>query len=586
MQADREKLEADLESIEAAKQRGPLATLRVYMRLSGPGWLQSAITLGGGSLASSLYLGVLAGFSMLWVQPLAMAMGIVMLSAIGYVVLATGERPFGAINRHINPVLGWSWALATLLANMVWALPQYSLATGVIEQNLAPSVFGAEGTLGDFGGKVVIVAAILAATIFVTWSYGRGSRGVRIYERMLKIVVAGIVLCFVGVAVQLGSAEDGLPWGEISLGFVPDFSAFNRPAEGFAAVIGSIEESKRIFWETIIVSSQRDVMISAAATAVGINMTFLLPYTLLARGWNRGFGGLARFDLLTAMLIPFLLATSCVVIASASRFHAEPVPGLVEAFADGRELDAGMKKIGRAYERLLKRAAQVDMAEEFAQLSAAEVTKRKRALPLAERMKALPVAERLLAAMLVKRDANDLAKSLRPLTRDVFANWVFGIGVLGMALSTITILMLISGFVICEMLGVPPEGRALRLGALAAATGALGPFLWNEGARFYVAVPTSVFGMMLLPIAYWTFFFMMNSKRLLGDAMPRGRSRVVWNVLMLAAAGLATLASVWSVWAKTASVGLGCLSGLLGLALVVHFVRRRGGAGGGARRGA
>ena len=27
-------------------------------------------------------------------------------------------------------------------------------------------------------------------------------------------------------------------------------------------------------------------MIAAAATAVGINMTFLLPYSMLARGWD------------------------------------------------------------------------------------------------------------------------------------------------------------------------------------------------------------------------------------------------------------------------------------------------------------
>ena len=48
------------------------ARLGGYVSLSGPGWLQSALTLGGGSLTGSLYLGVLAGFSMLWLQPLAM----------------------------------------------------------------------------------------------------------------------------------------------------------------------------------------------------------------------------------------------------------------------------------------------------------------------------------------------------------------------------------------------------------------------------------------------------------------------------------------------------------------------------------
>ncbi|MGC8846144.1 MAG: hypothetical protein ACP5QY_09875, partial [Candidatus Hydrogenedens sp.] len=62
-----------------------------------------------------------------------------------------------------------------------------------------------------------------------------------------------------------------------------------------------------------------DVMISAAATAVGINMTFMLPYSMLRKGWDREFRGLAIFDLSTGLFFPFILATSCVVIASAAR---------------------------------------------------------------------------------------------------------------------------------------------------------------------------------------------------------------------------------------------------------------------------
>ncbi|MBE3069296.1 MAG: hypothetical protein IMZ66_03570, partial [Planctomycetes bacterium] len=43
-----------------------------YARRSGPGWLQSAMTLGGGTAAASLTLGALFGYRLLWVQPLAM----------------------------------------------------------------------------------------------------------------------------------------------------------------------------------------------------------------------------------------------------------------------------------------------------------------------------------------------------------------------------------------------------------------------------------------------------------------------------------------------------------------------------------
>ena len=144
MVQDADHLELDRQRLIEAKQKGGLVTLATFVKLSGPGWLQSAITLGGGSLASSLYLGVLAGFSLLWLQPLAMVFGVIMLSAIAYVTLATGQRPFRAINDHVNPVLGWGWIIATMMANLVWALPQFALGTAAMKQNLLPA-----GAFGD-----------------------------------------------------------------------------------------------------------------------------------------------------------------------------------------------------------------------------------------------------------------------------------------------------------------------------------------------------------------------------------------------------------------------------------------------------
>ena len=96
----------DREILSEAHERGLGATFGAFLRLSGPGWLQSAITLGGGSLASALYLGMLGGTGMLWVQLVAIVIGVVMLSAISYVTLSSGERPYAAMNKHINPVLG------------------------------------------------------------------------------------------------------------------------------------------------------------------------------------------------------------------------------------------------------------------------------------------------------------------------------------------------------------------------------------------------------------------------------------------------------------------------------------------------
>jgi hypothetical protein len=45
------KVQSDRELLQQASEDGKL--LGAYVRLSGPGWLQSAITLGGGSLAGA-----------------------------------------------------------------------------------------------------------------------------------------------------------------------------------------------------------------------------------------------------------------------------------------------------------------------------------------------------------------------------------------------------------------------------------------------------------------------------------------------------------------------------------------------------
>ena len=556
---DTSGVERDRQLMLGAKSRGRLATLGVYTKLSGPGWLQSAITLGGGSLSSSLYLGVLAGFSLMWLQPLAMILGVIMLSAIGYVTLSTGERPFHAINRHVNPVLGWGWALATMAANLVWSLPQFSLGTAALQQNLLPGVFGAQGLFGG-AGKLMACGGILAVCIVIVWFYDSGRKGIFVFETLLKIMVGIIMVCFFGVILKMSLSENGLPWGSVLAGLVPDVRMLWSPAKTFDPFLAEVAPRFQDFWRGLIVGQQRDVIISAAATAVGINMTFLLPYSMLRRGWDKDFRGLAVFDLSTGLFVPFILATGCVVIASAAQFHTQPVPGLV-----GNEpaVDQPAPKLVAAYEESATGRVKSEIgAEAFAALSAGEV---------AARIDALPEPDKKMAAMLVKRDNFDLAQSLAPLTGDVIAQYVFGVGVIGMAVSSIIILMLINGFVICEMLGLEPGGWPHRLGTLMPAVGALGPFFWKQAAP-WLAMPTSVFGMMLIPIAYFTFFLVMNQRTLLGDHMPKGGRRVLWNVLMTVAAGLAAFGSLWSLWSKLAWKGIAIFAGFILLALIVHFV--------------
>ena len=134
-------------------------------------------------------------------------------------------------------------------------------------------------------------------------------------------------------------------------------------------------------------------MVAAAATAVGINMTFLLPYSLLKRGWDREFRGLVKVDLSTGLFVPFVLATSCVVIAAASQFHGKPETGLLDIHQTSSAPRVEMPdELVKAYESNLTNM----------------LTARDSDTPLAD----IPEADRILAATLIQRDAFALAKSL------------------------------------------------------------------------------------------------------------------------------------------------------------------------------
>ena len=549
-----------------AKGRGPL--LKSFVKLSGPGWLQSAITLGGGSLAASLYLGVIGGYGLLWLQPLAMMLGIVMLAAIAYVTLSTRRRPFEAIKTEINPALAWCWLIASMLANFVWCLPQYNLATAAIRQNLFSDAFPLP--------VAVVLVFLLAGT--VSWFYESGGRGIKIFEMLLKALVMLVVVSFMVVVIVL-LFKGEMPLGSLISGFIPDPSLLTNPGTEFSPLLRVAGEGGD-YWRGVIVSKQQEVMITAFATAVGINMTFLLPYSMLARGWDRDFRGLAIFDLSTSLLLPFLLATTCVVVAAATRFHASeagdakklatPLAYQEEQTAAGDTAGAALTKgyIGLIKTRL--ESLGVEPAGERTEDDGTVVR-----FYTDEQHATIPSNERRIASSLVNRDAGHLASSLTAVFGR-YSNIIFGVGIFAMGVSTIIILMLINGFVFCEMMGQPGNATLHRIGAFAAGIfGMLGPWLFAGDAKLWLAVPTSVFGAVLLPIAYLTFFAMMNSKSLLGDARPTGLTRVVVNLVMGVSCAVALFASLYSVFVLkgglVAQVGGGVIALIAVSVIATHF---------------
>lgn len=512
-------MSSDCDPIRSIHARSFLGRLGAYAKLTGPGWIQAAVTLGGGSLISALYLGVIGGYQFMWLQPLAMLCGVIMLAALSHVTLSSTERPFVAAKKNISPALAWGWLIATIIADVVFCSAQFALGTDAAQSNL--------GILTDSKSPYAITAVFAIGSLGLLWFSRQGGALSKIIDHVLKALVAVVVLAFMGVVIVL-SLKGAVEWGALFKGLIPDFTALFHPTASYRDAIAATGESAN-FWTNYIAENQRNVIIGAFGSAVGINMTFLLPYSLKARGWRREHRELSRVDLALGLFLPFVLASSFLVIATASQFHARADA----IYSEG------------AYNQVIdSRLAATN--EDFATLSA----EAKSAL-----RDALPQADKNMGVMLAKRTAKDLASSLEPFLGDR-AQLIFGIGVLAMALSTMIVHMMMNGYAISEAFGNPGTTSLFMFGAaMPALTGFLSPILWtgDPAVKTALVVPAAVIATTLLPIAYVIFILLMNSKKTLGKDLPTQRTRI--NALMLFATGVACFASIWNLVGRSSKAG-------------------------------
>ncbi len=292
-----------------------------YIKRTGPGLLQSAMTLGAGSATASVIAGASFGYKLLWVQPLAMFFGVMMLAALSNVVLTRGERPYRSFGKEIWKPIVFLWALGTILSSIIWHFPQYALIAGagrdlfatlgadiaVPQGELAPAwIQSLAAALAPLGFKINtsintlgyvvsfgLGAFILIMNIIVVFNYGKGSTGVKVYERFLRTMIALVIFFFLLVCVlNIGKIQ----WGELFKGFF-GFYGFPKNADG-------VVETNTVLQ-----------VLGMLGASVGINMTFLYPYSLLAKGWGEEHKKLARWDLGMTMFLPFTIVTSLIIVA-------------------------------------------------------------------------------------------------------------------------------------------------------------------------------------------------------------------------------------------------------------------------------
>lgn len=433
--------ETDAERFASLDRKSFVPRTLGYLRHIGPGYMQSAMTLGGGTAFASIFAGAAFGYQLLWVAPVAMLLGIIILSAVAHQTLSTGANPFQAMKRHAGPFFAYGWAFSAILSSIIWQFAQYALASAMLVA--IARQYGLETPNWVMG----LVA--LAWCVTVAMLYESKPKFIRLYENIIKGMVWFIIACFGYVVFRTGIPHPG----DLLDGAVP----FRIPGE-----------NKGVEGITLVVSG--------LAAAVGVNMVFVYPYTLQKRGWGRAHRRLARIDLGFGMFIPYAIAASLMLIASASVFY----------YGDP-DLFSGKK---------------------ITPWAAAEV---------------LSSPDRL---------------------GPVAGLWVFGLGVVAMALSSITMQMMCSGFALCELTGSRPEGRTYRIGMLLPAIGVLGSVFWSD-ISLWLAVPTNVVCGFLLPLAYIGFIILQRKRAYLGDDLPRGPLGAAWIVGMLCSTGVVTVFLIW-----------------------------------------
>jgi Mn2+/Fe2+ NRAMP family transporter len=440
-----------------------------YIKLTGPGLLQSAMTLGAGSAAASVVAGASFGYKLLWVQPVAMFLGVMMFAAVSNIVLTkSNERPYWSFMREMKSI--WSpliifvflWALGTIMASIIWHFPQYGLAAGAarsIVQQFAPDVVMEQEGHYTLLGYVVSAATgviILLINIVAVFNYGRGGIGIRIYEWFLRVMIGLVFLTFLLVVIF---NVHKIEWLEIFKGFTGYYGIpYNEDPKEYAKTITTV--------------------LGMLGAAVGINMTFLYPYSLLKKGWGEEHKTLAKWDLGMTMFLPFSVVTSLIMIGMT-----------VSGIYDGRDIvNSDLKP---------------------------------------------------LAAAAALQSGEFLSKEL--------ATIIFCGGLFGMTCGAISAHMTCCGFTWCEILGLKQTTWKFRLFALTPSIGVLGVVL---PLPFWFPVAASAVCLTMLPIAYFIFFMLSNSRNYLGNAVGRGVLRWVFNVILILALLVATIGSYIQLKAK------------------------------------
>lgn len=512
--------------LEKANAQGGIIKVLIFSKISGPGiWLTLA-ALSAGSLIGSLGLGQWLGTEALWVQASAMLLGIFSLWAVSQISLNTQQSLFSLMKNEWNPSLAWWFAGSALVTNFAWCMPQFRFGAEITGSILFPP-------LDNKGGKIGVAFVLLCLSIFLSFWYERSGLHSKLFQWILRLILFSLIACL-GVSVCMLIPGSGLSFSSIFSGFLPDLNNLTNTSPRFEALLSQTGEF-RSFWEENLVSRQKELILITFSSTLGVNLLFSLPLLLLGRGWRRDHNQFAKFNLFLGLFIPFVLCSSCLTILSAVA-HQKMIHSLNEEVSVNTKYSES-----ETIRNLLKERIIFEIGEEqFQSLPPFQQD---------EKIESLSKPNYILAHLVSQSDTKKWIHYLSDSGKEP-VKYLLGIVVLLISFSTIVILMVLNGHLICEILGKPHKGAPFQTGSLLLAVSSIGPFVWSDQDA-WVADPSYFLSLAIIPYILLSFLLMLNSKELLGRQYPQGIKGFSLNLGVCLSFLLLGSCSFYLVWNHT-----------------------------------
>lgn len=260
-----------------------------YLKLSGPGFLGAAFTLGAGSFASSITLGAAYGYSMLWIPLYSFGFGLFMLALATRFVTASETPIIQAQNKYHGKFIG-SFATglaACFIASLVFSFGQYALGADAVTSIFALGGFNVPKEISW------IFIFLISAPLALLYGRGNNPKFVKVVENAMKILILIMLIVFGAILFTTG------------VNFPEMFKGLLIPKlpSGIDGII---------------------MLIASLTATIGVMDWILFNNAMYTRGFSEEHETLGRFDAVMGGLLPTTLVLTFVSVAFAEVFAGKP----------------------------------------------------------------------------------------------------------------------------------------------------------------------------------------------------------------------------------------------------------------------